>query len=105
MADPALRQRLGRTARQDALAFAPSAIYDQWESLLREAAARKGCTQLQLLDAPGPLATEADEACRALMRRLLARKNLLLRDSQLLHRFIWRRPRLKAWLKRLLRKA
>ena len=53
MEDPALRQRLGRTARQDALAFAPSAIYDQWESLLRETAARKGCTQLQLLDAPG----------------------------------------------------
>ena len=105
MADPALRQRLGRNARQDALAFAPSAIYDQWESLLRETAARKGCTQLQLLDAPGLLATEADETCRALMRSLCARKNLLLRDSQLLRRFIWRRPRLKAWLKRLLRKA
>lgn len=105
MEDAALRQRLGEAARRDAQAFAPAAVYDQWESLLRETAARKGRTQLALLDDPHPLATEQDEQCRAVMRRLCARKNLLLRDSQLLHRFIWRRPRLKAWLKRLLGKA
>ena len=39
------------------------------------------------------------------MRKLCARKNLLLRDSQLLRRIIWRHPRLKALLKRLLQKA
>ena len=105
MEDAALRQRLGDAARQDVLAFAPATVYDQWESLLRETAAHKGHTQLQLLDDPRPLDTEEDEKYRADMRRLCDRKNLLLRDSQLLHRFIWRRPRLKAWLKRLLGKA
>lgn len=104
MADSALRQRMGEAARQDATAFSPTAIYDQWESLLRETAARKGHTQLQLLDDPRPI-SEEEEVWRARMRRLCARKNLLLRDTQLLHRFIWRRPRLKAWLKRLLGKV
>lgn len=104
MADPDLRHSMGRNARQDARTFAPSAIYDQWEQLLQKTAACKGHTRLQLLDAPQSLGKEED-AWRVCMRSLCARKNLLLRDSQWLRRFIWRRPRLKAWLKRLLRKA
>lgn len=104
MDDPDLRHSMGRNARQDAQTFAPSAIYDQWEQLLQKTAACKGHTRLQLLDAPQSLGKEED-AWRVCMRSLCARKNLLLRDSQWLRRFIWRRPRLKAWLKRLLRKA
>lgn len=104
MADPDLRHSMGRNARQDARTFAPSAIYDQWEQLLQKTAACKGHTRLQLLDAPQSLGKEED-VWRVCMRSLCARKNLLLRDSQWLRRFIWRRPRLKAWLKRLLRKA
>ena len=104
MQDNNLRQRMGATARQDALAFSPQAIYDQWEKLLYETAARKGRTQLGMLDFPHPLPVQ-EVAWRTPMRRLCARKNLLLRDSQVLRRFIWKRPRLKAWLKRLLRKA
>lgn len=104
MADPDLRHSMGRNARQDARTFAPSAIYDQWEQLLQKTAACKGHTRLQLLDAPQSLGKEED-AWRACMRGLCARKNLLLRDSQWLRRFIWRRPRLKSWLKRLLRKS
>lgn len=104
MADPDLRHSMGRNARQDARTFAPSAIYDQWEQLLQKTAACKGHTRLQLLDAPQSLGKEED-AWRVCMRSLCARKNLLLRDSQWLRRFIWRRPRLKSWLKRLLRKS
>lgn len=104
MADPDLRRSMGQRARQDARAFAPSVIYDQWEQLLRDTAACKGHTHLQLLDDPQPLRRE-EEVWRACMRGLCARKNLLLRDSQWLRRFIWRRPRLKSWLKRLLRKS
>lgn len=104
MADPDLRHSMGQRARQDARAFAPSAIYDQWEQLLRDTAACKGHTHLQLLDDPQPLGKEED-VWRACMRGLCARKNLLLRDSQWLRRFIWRRPQLKSWLKRLLRKS
>lgn len=104
MANPDLRRSMGQRARQDARAFAPSVIYDQWEQLLRDTAACKGHTHLQLLDDPQPLRRE-EEVWRACMRGLCARKNLLLRDSQWLRRFIWRRPRLKSWLKRLLRKS
>ena len=104
MKNPALRKNLGDAARQDALAFSPAKIYDQWERLLMETAAHKDHTQLQLMDNPCAITKEC-EVWRAQMRRLCARKNLLLRDSQLLHRFIWRRPRLKAWLKRLLHKV
>ena len=104
MADPDLRRSMGQRARQDARAFAPSVIYDQWEQLLRDTAACKGHTHLQLLDDPQPLRRE-EEVWRACMRGICARKNLLLRDSQWLRRFIWRRPRLKSWLKRLLRKS
>ena len=104
MDDPDLRHSMGRNARQDAQTFAPSAIYDQWEQLLQKTAACKGHTRLQLLDAPQSLGKEED-AWRVCMRSLCARKNLLLRDSQWLRRFIWRRPRLKSWLKRLLRKS
>ena len=104
MENPALRQSLGEAARQDALAFSPAIIYDQWEHLLLETAAHKGHTKLQLMDDPHPLSAE-EEIWRTQMRCLCARKNLLLKDSQLIRRFIWRRPRLKAWLKRLLRRV
>lgn len=104
MENPALRQSLGERARLDALDFSPDRIYDQWEHLLQETASHKGNTQLQLLDCHSTLNAES-EIWRAQMSSLCARKNLLLQNSQLLRRFIWRHPRLKAWIKRLLRKA
>ena len=105
MADATARQYMGQAAQKDAQLFSPAIIYDQWERLLYETAASKGQTQLQKMDVCSPMSSLDEESWCNTMRKLCARKNLLLRDSQLLRRIIWRHPRLKALLKRLLQKA
>lgn len=102
MADADLRRTLGRNARLDAARFCESAVYDAWEELLREAAARKGATEMDSFAAE-PFAS---------MARLssLARREWLRRDfgDFMPHSFeeqvawhLWHKPRrrLKALLK------
>lgn len=64
MADADLRRALGRNARLDAARFCESAVYDAWEELLREAAARKGATVMDGF-AHEPFASMARMASRA----------------------------------------
>lgn len=97
-----LRQRMGTAARKTSMAYAPQRIYDQWEELIRFTASRKGRTRLAALDSKALSAEE--EVWKATMRTLLARKNLLLRDSQILRRLLRRHPRIKILIKQLLRK-
>lgn len=42
MRDPALRERMGKTAREDAASYSPERTYEQWETLFSEAASYKG---------------------------------------------------------------
>lgn len=101
MENGSLRQRMGQNAKIEAQKYAPEKIYDAWEKLLYEAAACKGHTALQAC-LSGEYDNDPEKAKHAaLLRKLLQRKNVLLRDDQWLRRFI-RRYR---WLTDLVRLA
>lgn len=101
MEDAPLRQRMGTAARESARAFAPERIYDQWEAMLVQAAARKGQTQLSKLYSDENCSPE-EAAWRATMREVLQRPNVLLQNRQIFRRFLRRHPALKSALKRVL---
>lgn len=107
MKNAELRRLMGKNALCSAQAFAPTRIFDAWEDLLRETAARKGQTRLQRLAADS---MDNPELSRhyAVLQKLLRRKNVLLKDSQFIRRFVRRYPLLKKMfqpLRRLLRAA
>lgn len=103
MADPDLRRSMGQRARQDARAFAPSVIYDQWEQLLQITASRKGNTQLSRLYHDELISPE-EETWRNMMREILRRPNVLLQNRQIFRRFLRRHPSLKSIIKEVMRK-
>lgn len=101
LADGELRRRLGNNARENAARFSESAVYDAWEDLLRDAAARKGSTEMDAF-AREPFAS---------MARLssVARREWIIRDfgdfmpdsvEAQMTWHLWKRPR--RWLKALL---
>ena len=81
---------MGEKARAAAMAYDPQHVFDAWEALLIETVACKGRTRLQqCLEGTGD-----PELVRhgALLRELLQRKNVLLRDDQWLRRLVRRYP-------------
>jgi glycosyltransferase involved in cell wall biosynthesis len=58
MESAALRERLGRGGLETAAAYAPEAVWDQWEALLRRTAACKGRTRMDAF-AQDPFASQA----------------------------------------------
>lgn len=46
LADPDLRQKMGKAARDGLARFSPEAVYDAWEDLLLKTAAKKGNTEM-----------------------------------------------------------
>lgn len=103
MKDNILRQKLGYNARKTALKYAPGIIYDQWEDLLYKTASYKNHTQLQLLNKFSLLSPEDKEWCDY-MQNIFSRKNILLKDYQIIRRFIKKHPHIKNFIKRLLKK-
>ncbi|MDR2055728.1 MAG: glycosyltransferase, partial [Desulfovibrio sp.] len=94
MENEALRRAMGGNARRAADVYAPERIFDAWETLLRETAACGGNTRLRECLS----ARAGDPEIKrhyALMRELLRRKNVLLRDSQWARRIVRRYPPLK----------
>ena len=103
MKDGCLRQKLGSNARQTALQYAPEVIYDQWEALLYSIAKHKNQTQLQLLKNKNLLNLK-DRELYDEIQKLFSRKNILLKNHQVIRRFVKRHPNIKNFIKSLLRK-
>ncbi|MDR1660057.1 MAG: glycosyltransferase [Desulfovibrio sp.] len=94
MENEALRRTMGEKAIQAAQAYRPERIFDAWEALLRETAACKGNTRLRECLAGGAADAELEQHF-TVMREILGRKNVLLRDSQWARRIARRHPLLK----------
>ncbi|MDR2820437.1 MAG: glycosyltransferase [Desulfovibrio sp.] len=94
MSDADLRRKMGENARVAASAYAPERIFDAWEALLADTAACKGHTRLQECLAGQAQSPELDRQY-AVMRTLLRRKNVLLKDGQWLRRLVRRYPPLR----------
>jgi glycosyltransferase involved in cell wall biosynthesis len=77
-----LRRRMGGNARTAAMEYAPERIFDAWETLLGETAACKGRTALHRCSA-GDGGDRETVKHAALLRALLQRKDVLLKDGWL----------------------
>jgi glycosyltransferase involved in cell wall biosynthesis len=97
-----LRRCMGEKARAAAAKYAPRRVFDAWEELLQETAACKGRTALQRCLADDTNDPEVVEHV-ALLREVLHRKNVLLRDDQRLRRLVRRYPGIGAMLRPLRR--
>lgn len=93
-----LRLRMGEHAREAAMAYDPERVFDAWESLLAESAACKGLTRLQRC-----LSTDEAEIARhgRLLRKILLRGDVLLRDGWLRRLLVRHFPSLYNLLKNL----
>lgn len=103
MEDAELRRRMGENARRTAATeYTAKRVFDAWEALLRETAARKGRTALQRCLAADMREPELAKHA-SLLRNILQREDIFLRDDQWLRRLVWRYPALRAMLRAIRR--
>lgn len=101
MSDENLRKRMGESAQISAQSYAPQRIYDQWENLIYITASYKGHTHLANLMKP---AENSDEIIfHRILYDIFSRKNLMLKDKQLIKRFFRKHQRLKKTIKHILK--
>lgn len=103
MGNKALLLTIWKKAQAAIIAYEPGRIFNAWEDLLVEAASCRGQTRLrECLDAT---ASPDIAQYHSLLNQILRRKNVLLKDNQvllrMLRRIFWPHPKCKKFLKKV----
>lgn len=100
MQSAAIREKMGNRGREAAIPYTPKIVYDAWETLLKDVSLCKGKTNLR--EAAFNLQNNDDPKSQKklhLLRRCMARPNVLVAEGKLLQRIVFS----SLWLTRRLR--
>ncbi|MEG6503838.1 MULTISPECIES: glycosyltransferase [unclassified Desulfovibrio] len=100
MQSAVIREKMGNKGREAATPYTPKIVYDAWEVLLKDVIRRKGKTNLRETAFNLQNHDDPEQQKRLhLLRRCMARPNVLVADGKPLRRLVFSSP----WLTRRLR--